>query len=138
MAVTFDRLPNSDPARPGDPLVTTDEPITIDVAQAMDDLFTAAAKDSPIRQIRREMQARAREWRRALSHLEECAGEGVIEHVGSCARYTVIYWAGEEGESWWTVIKATQNGSLMVENPMVRGPRYYGYHDEASPVVVKR
>lgn len=110
--------------------------IDVDTAKAMAAMYEAAEKAAPLRQARREMRARRKEWEAAIKDLEHAAGEGAIELIGSVTRYMQVL-GGSRG-NWCTVIKRTSNDSLMCEDPDDPRPAYIGFHDSASPVVVRR
>lgn len=110
--------------------------IDVDTAAVMVAVFATAEEAAPLRQVRREMRARKKEWERAMQDLDHSMGEGAIELIGSVTRYMNVL-GGSRGD-WCTVIKRTANDSLMCEDPSDPRPAYIPFHDSASPVVVQR
>jgi hypothetical protein len=97
--------------------------------------LAAAAKDSPVRQVRYELATSADEWRRAAALVAGAEGEAVIELLGA-VRPGMRVFVGEGGFA--RVIRKTSGGlTLHVEDEFSPQGRYWNFQSDASPVVVR-
>lgn len=100
-----------------------------------------AAAASPIRQVRYELERRAREWVTAARDVAETSGEGTIELAGAVTPGMLVLWKQENWSSDWSpVIRTMTNGgqfSVHVDDG-TRGGAYLNRFGPSSPMVVQR
>lgn len=111
-------------------------------AEAMATMFEAARDSSPVRQVRYEMHARAREWRSAIDALEEMGEDWSIELVGSVVpwmRFAAPSADGRlEGQTVDRVLHRDGGVAIQFTDQMTGRPVYINRISAASPAVVKK
>lgn len=105
-------------------------------AEALADALAAAADRSPVRQIRAELSARAREWERAAKRLmEHEEGEVVIEMLSGVCRGMEL---PDDRYGWARVMRVMPGGlGLHLAADDSPSPIYLNFMHPTSPVVVR-
>lgn len=110
-------------------------------AETMAHVFENARDTAPLRQVRGEMHARAREWRRAIDTLDEMGEGWTIELVGAVVpfmRYAAQSADGRmEGQTIDRVLHRDGGVAVNFTDQMSGRPVYVNCISAASPVVVK-
>lgn len=111
--------------------------MSVDAAEALDqaEALRNAALCSPVRQVRYELGAQADEWDRAANLVVSADSEATIELLGAVCPGMRVF-IGEAGYA--KVIRKTSGGTtLHVEDEFDPRGRYWNFHSDRSPVVVR-
>lgn len=111
-------------------------------AAAMATMFEAARDSCPVRQVRYEMHARAREWRGAIDDLDEMGEDWSIELAGAVVpwmRFAAQSNDGRlEGQTVDRVLHRDGGVAIQFTDQLIGRAVYVNRISAASPVVVKK
>lgn len=115
--------------------------IDLETAEKMKALYETARDSAPLRQIRGEMNARAREWRHAIEALEDMGDGWTIELVGAVVPYMRCAGMSADGRMEGQVVDRVlhRDGgvALAFTDPLSGRAVYVNFISAASPAAVK-